>query len=154
MFNCRRTNSEDLHRRGHLDRIELFVCTIQACTLTGDADNYAMHAKRFLGLFATCVAIVEIGGCSTPTPTAANFAVRHFENGDRARLFAAAAAAMEETGYEASPADPDAGRLVSIPRFNVAGDQPTGRASQISSKSLTRRIVEIRVGKWGDRVGV
>ncbi|MCH7995324.1 MAG: hypothetical protein IIB57_12895 [Planctomycetes bacterium] len=122
--------------------------------MTGDADNYAMHAKRFLGLFATCVAIVEIGGCATPTPTAANFAVRHFENGDRARLFAAAAAAMEETGYETSPGEPDAGRLVSIPRFNVAGDEPTGRASQISSKSLTRRIAEVRVEESGDRVSV
>ncbi len=101
-----------------------------------------------------CVTIVSLAGCATQTPTAANFAVRHFENGDRTGLLAAAGAAMEETGYETSPGDPDAGRLVSIPRFDVAGDQPTGRASQISSKSLTRRIVEIRVEESGDRATV
>ena len=101
-----------------------------------------------------CVTIVDLGGCATQAPTAANFAVRHFENGDRAVFLAAAVAALEETGYETSPGEPDAGRLVSVPRFNVAGDQPTGRAPQISSKSLTRRIAEIRVEKSGDRVSV
>lgn len=113
-----------------------------------------MHAKKFLGLFVMCATAVELGGCATQAPTAANFAVRHFPSGDRAGLLAAAAAAMEETGYETSPGDPDSGRLVSIPRFNVAGDQPTGRAARISSKSLTRRIVEIRVEESGERVSV
>ncbi|MCH7924732.1 MAG: hypothetical protein IIC51_04285 [Planctomycetes bacterium] len=130
------------------------VGAIRACTLTDAADNNVMYAKRLLGLFVMCVTFVELGGCATQTPTAANFAVRHFENGNRAGLLAAAAAAMEETGYQTSPGEPDAGRLVSIPRFNVAGDEPTGRASQISSKSLTRRIAEVRVEESGDRVSV
>ena len=130
------------------------VYIVKACTVTHATDNNAMHAKRFLGSFVMCVTIVEFAGCATQTPTAANFAVRHFANGDRVGVLGAAAAAMEESGYETSPGDTDAGRLVSIPRFNVAGDQPTGRASQISSKSLTRRIAEIRVEKSGDRVSV
>ncbi len=111
-----------------------------------------MRLKGFLGAFVMCVTIVDLGGCTTQTPTAANFTVRHFENGDRAVFLAAATTTMEETGYETSPGEPDAGRLVSVPRFNVAGDQPSGRASQISSKSLTRRIAEIRVEQPGDRV--
>lgn len=101
-----------------------------------------------------CVTIVDLGGCATQAPTAANFAVRHFENGDRAVFLSAAVAALEETGYEASPGESDSGRLVSVPRFNVAGDRPTGRAPQISSKSLTRRIAEVRVEESGDRVSV
>lgn len=101
-----------------------------------------------------CVTFVELGGCATQTLTAANFAVRHFENGDRAVFLSAAVAALEETGYEASPGESDSGRLVSVPRFNVAGDRPTGRAPQISSKSLTRRIAEVRVEESGDRVSV
>ena len=113
-----------------------------------------MRAKGFRVIFVVCLLIAGLGGCATQTPTAANFAVRHFENSDRTFFLAAAAAALEEIGYETSPGEPDSGRLVSVPRFDVAGDQPTGRASQISSKSLTRRIAEIRVEQPGDRVSV
>ena len=113
-----------------------------------------MHAKKLLGLFVMCVTIVELGGCAAQAPTSANFAVRHFPSGDRAGLLTAAAAAMEESGYELSLGDPDSGRLVSRPRFNVAGDKPTGRTSQISTKSLMRRIAEVRVEDSGDRVSV
>ena len=127
---------------------------MKACTLSDAADNNVMHAKRCLGLFVVCVTVVELGGCAAQAPTAANFAVRHFQNGDRSGLLAAASAAMEETGYETSPGDPNLGRLVSVPRYNVPGDEPTGRATQISSKSMTRRIVEVRVEDSGDRVSV
>ncbi|MCH8146799.1 MAG: hypothetical protein IH987_02260 [Planctomycetes bacterium] len=113
-----------------------------------------MCAKQFLGSFVMCLTIAALGGCATQAPTAANFSVRHFENGDRDVFLAAAAAAFEQSGYETSPHDPDTGRLVSAPRFDVAGDQPSGRASTLSSKSLMRRIAEIRVEQPGDRVSV
>lgn len=113
-----------------------------------------MWAKRFLGAFVMCLTVAKLGGCATQAPTAANFSVRHFENGDREVFLAAAAVAFEQTGYETSPREPDTGRLVSAPRFDVAGDKPAGWATKISSKSLMRRIAEIRVEQPGDRISV
>ena len=80
--------------------------------------------------------------------------MRHFETGDRAAFLAAAALALEETGYKMSGYELTEGRLVSEPRFDVARDRPTGRASLISSKSLTRRIAEIRVEQPAERISV
>ncbi len=113
-----------------------------------------MGAKKFPLLSSVYLVLVGIGGCVTSSPKAANFAVRHFETGDRAAFLAAAALALEETGYKMSGYELTEGRLVSEPRFDVARDRPTGRASLISSKSLTRRIAEIRVEQPTERISV
>lgn len=113
-----------------------------------------MSAKRFRLLSSVYLAFVGIGGCVTSGPNAANFAVRHFETSDRAAFLDAAAFALEETGYKMSGREPTEGRLVSEPQFDVARDRPTGRAAPISSKSLTRRIAEVRVEQPAERISV
>ena len=113
-----------------------------------------MQWLRLMTVIAVAVSSALAGACASSRPRTVNAALRRFEGVDQPAVFAAAATALADMGYDLDQQDEATGVLTTRPILDLPQDHRGRRPARLSSTGQTRRIAKVCVGQTAETINV